>query len=302
MRLRRKFLGLLAGMWPAAIAGCGEEFDGTEESDDTEGSDDIEFQLPGSPTTGTGSLPLMNTETEYEVGTEVDGEGFELGDPADRVIHTVEANNEVAEVDFFMDHWGTGKVTGCGNAAFQTAWEAPATDDYVLEAEFITETNAGTQTPEFGSSMAATEFVLTVVDYDKQDETASSPAEFETARVSTGDGSQELEDFIIMIAISVALKKAFGLGLVARTVISEIVGSIINIQMGSRSGNRIDDEYYTDLDGTDQIRVEFSAQEGEILGIELSTIATVGYELENSLSFCYADCKTRFRGFRIQRA
>lgn len=285
MRERRKFLALLSGLLPAASAGCLERSE-----------DEGEFELPGTPETSLGQLPVMNTESNAEI----DVEGFEQLDPKEDISYTDRADEDRSRVSFNSSHFGTGKVTGCATAAYQTAWEVPSTGSYVLEVEFSTATAADIEVPTDGDGMAATEYIVTVINYEEQRNIGPSPSEFEGVRVTTGSGTSELEEFIISTAVTMALGKALGLGFVARAVLGRIISSLLGRGGWSRSGERIVDQFQDDPIDPGWIKVGFRAEEGDILGIELATAATFGYELDESSTDCHVRVSTNLFEFRIK--
>lgn len=285
MTRRRQYLALLGSTLPVSSAGCSRN-----------GSEQPELLLPGEPAQTLGSIPLMQTESNAEV----DVKGFNESDPLEKIARTVSVGEGNSQLRFNSSHSGTGQATGSATAAYQTAWEAPESGDYVLEAEFSTSTRTDLRVPADGDGAALSEYTVTIINKESQRSIGASPAEFEGTRVTTRNGSSELEEFAISTAVSMALGKALGLGFVARTVLGQIISQLLNLGSRPSTGEYLVDELRTLRQDPGWIEVGFSADEGDRLVIELATTVTWGYELEDSETTCYADCSSNFLDFRVR--
>jgi hypothetical protein len=97
---------------------------------------------------------------------------------------------------------------------------------------------------------------------------------------------EELAEWFISKGISYLVGTALGLGLVARIVLGQIIGNLVELDqnIGDRE-SEIYDVYHRvqpNYDDPIQLTTEFEATEGEVFIFELTPTLGFGFELQNS--------------------
>lgn len=310
MKRRREILCLLGTGATITGSGCTERPfpDSPSSENENENSPaseaDHEFPLPGDPQTGLGEITIQNTETSLE--TEI--VGFDEANAENDIDSDASVSEQKSNLYFYTAHKGTGQTSGSAAAAYQAAWKATEPGNYKLIAEIRPEARLSLTRPTSGHGMASVDKVVQVVDYERQEPIGNDPVHLNMIRIRTGGtggtrrGTSELAEFIISTAISMALKRGLGLGLIARKLITEVVDAAIELDhIGTvEPGETIYDEFYGDLLNPGWIEAGFSAEEGAVVLFEVAPTITWGYELEESETQGAFSCRTDLVNFSIE--
>ncbi|QCS44738.1 hypothetical protein [Natrinema versiforme] len=153
--------------------------------------------------------------------------------------------------------------------------------------------------------MASVDKAVQVVDYERQEPIGNDPVHLNTIRIGTGGrrrGTDKLAEFIISTAISMALKRGLGLGLIARRLVTRVVNAAIDLDHNDTAepGEAIYDEFYGDLLNPGWIEAGFSAEEGAVVLFEVAPTVTWGYELEESETDGSFSCRTDVVNFSVE--
>lgn len=328
---RRLFLSSLGATATTAFAGCGQtppDEDSREdrshttpesrattaepERQETATTGSPELPLPGDPVrTANGALDVQNVtgfvESKSE-GFDRDAKVYEFEtDPQasfDRSEVRTDPTDGSVNLEVSADHVGTGRAYGIATGSFQTAWEAPVNGQYKLSSTYTRHASINYDHPDNGDMSASFDTALLATRH-QEGEVISERIHPELQH-KNGNLREEVAEWFIETGVTYLITTTFGLGLIARVALKQIIGSLIELNQntGNNESSIYDVSHRIKPNRHDptHLTTDFEATEGDVFIFELTPTLSFGFELENSwwyqpTSIASADWKS----FQIER-
>jgi hypothetical protein len=301
---RRLFLSSLGATAVPTFAGCGQTVSDRGGSETKNGAtveatrhdsgtpESPAIPLPGDPVrTRNAALDIQDVSglfesesrgfdgdsDEYEFETEPQASFEQSG------VDAVSSDNSV-DLEVSADHVGTGRAFGLATGSFQTAWEAPTMGQYRLSSSYSRHANILYDNPDEGRVSASFDASLLAIRY-REGEVISKRTHPELQH-KNGGMNEELAEWFISKGVTYLIGTALGLGLVARIVLGQIIGELVelNQNIGNSESQIYDVSHRVQPNSDDpiQLTTEFEATEGEVFIFELTPTLGVGFELQDS--------------------
>lgn len=300
---RRLFLTSLGATATSTLAGCAQGrsiwIDNKKESNETPPQQQEastpqppDISLPGDPVrTQNDTLDVQDASALFEsesqgFTSDADEYEFETEPQAsfDQSNADVDFHDSSADLEVSADHVGTGRAFGLATASFQTAWEAPDNGRYRLWSSYSRHADILYDHPDNGEVSASFDTSLLATQY--QEEEVISERTHPELQHKNGELREEVAEWFLEQGVSYLISTTFGLGLVARLVLGQIISNLIELDYnvgGSESEiydvkHRVQPNYNDPI----QLHTEFEATEGDVFIFELTPTLGFGFELEDS--------------------
>lgn len=299
MNSRRQFLGFVGSTTSIAISGCSQSEFSRQPGDNAGAGDEAkEFPLPGEPISIVeGELPVLRTATSAET----ESIGFDSG--ADEFGTSIEMDGNYVGMEFSPHHTGTGEASGFATGVYQTAWKAPRSGNYRITAKLFRSGDLSYDRPENGDVVASFDMLLQMVQHGIQE--VVSRGKLPQLQTSDGVPSKELQEFLIETALTAIIGRAFGLRLIGRLVLKQIIQRAISLGKSESDydggvGYEIVNRVHRDPFYTQNFSARFRVPEGTILIFEVAPTVSWSYELRDSAMKPYFDGSCEFEKFVIE--
>lgn len=309
---RRTFLRTVGSVGFATLAGCATGSDVTEDSEkpseepqrttskptatDTTPMSADPLPLPGTPVEEReGNIPVMRITAPKPEYTE---RGFHSEDAVSKPKFLKSEKGgggppPVYEVGMAGQHYGEGRASAVGVAAYQTAWQPPESGRYRLTVGYLRSDYYAYERPDHGR--VGTTMDSHLVATRASDSTVVSRERKSELKYRSGELTEEALELFIETGLTLLVGRALGLRWVVKQVLGEAIDQLVEVEISDEM------EEATDWRGVHELSTTFTATRGEYYLLEFNS--TIGYnvDLDDSIVMPFLEMKTQPQWLRIER-